>query len=533
MSKILFIGDSITDAGYYVGLVETFLKLRPQLGAYEFDNIGLSSENTSGLSESGHPFKRPCIFTRIDKILKYYTSEIAIVMYGINDGIYGALSDERFDAYKIGIKNLVTKIKATGMKVWLCTPTIFDSVSCKCQLCEDVNAPPRYGKIYSEYNDVMTAYAKWIRTEMTTQVDKIIDINSAMTNYLNAMREKNPAFKFNDGIHPDINMSAAMGNCLLSEGFSVNGDLHKELKNGKFNACYKLVYKRQRLLHCYEKELIEHTSPWHDKVLPKDKLDKSVSKLNLKVRKICGMHISDKQYKWTPCNVDKFVFRDLEAVVVMPEKPNIKRELLWRTEFFGSFPDADKIALSRGFHVVYLNNLDNYGSKQSVDTMKAFHSFVVKKYNLNSKITFLGLSRGALSAVNFAAEYRSCVRGIILDSPVVDIRSWPKGDFTSSGSPDDWQKLQQAYRIINFDSQKYETSLNEKLSIIAKNKIPTVVLSNTNDTIVPYSENGIKIVNAYNGSNYLLEILRKDIGHHPHGCMSKDALDFIDNCNKA
>lgn len=86
--RLLFIGDSITDVSTYISLLESFARINGRTDFEAYINLGVSSENTSGLTEQGHPFPRPCVLHRIDRITEVFHGGWAVVMYGENDG-YG------------------------------------------------------------------------------------------------------------------------------------------------------------------------------------------------------------------------------------------------------------------------------------------------------------------------------------------------------------------------------------------------------------------------------------------------------------
>ena len=69
--RVLFFGDSITQNGLYVSLIEYALKKANPEVDYDIISIGLSSETVSCLSEEDHPFPRPCLK---DRICLLYTS---------------------------------------------------------------------------------------------------------------------------------------------------------------------------------------------------------------------------------------------------------------------------------------------------------------------------------------------------------------------------------------------------------------------------------------------------------------------------
>ena len=70
---VLFLGDSITHAGWYVNDIETYFVTRRLAPGVAFINAGVSSETVSGLSEEGHAngqFPRPDLRTRLSRTLE-------------------------------------------------------------------------------------------------------------------------------------------------------------------------------------------------------------------------------------------------------------------------------------------------------------------------------------------------------------------------------------------------------------------------------------------------------------------------------
>src|SRR3954447_8021843 len=110
--RILFLGDSITYAGGYVDYVDLALLTHLPGRRIELLDLGIPSETTSGLSEPGHPFPRPDVHERLDRTLNTLAAEgwkpdLIVACYGMNDGVFMPLSDDRFAAYHDGIRRLV------------------------------------------------------------------------------------------------------------------------------------------------------------------------------------------------------------------------------------------------------------------------------------------------------------------------------------------------------------------------------------------------------------------------------------------
>ena len=184
--RIVFLGDSITQAGEYVTFTDYYLeKLFP---GQDFDiyGLGLGSETLSGLSEPGHAggaFPRPCLFDRLGRLLEKVKPEAVFACYGINDGIYLPLEDGRFKAFKSGVARLITQCKTAGVKdIFLVTPPIFDTVK----------KPGEFN-----YDSVLTAYAAWEMTLKEPGV-QVIDLHTTMREARDARTE---AFS-KDRVHP-------------------------------------------------------------------------------------------------------------------------------------------------------------------------------------------------------------------------------------------------------------------------------------------------------------------------------------------
>lgn len=198
--RVVFLGDSITQAGGYVTLVDYYLeKLHPKA---DFDvlGLGLASETLSGLSEDGHAggkFPRPCLFERLGRLLEKAKPDVVFACYGINDGIYQPLDKERFAAFQKGVAQLVEQCKAAGVKeVYLVTPPIHDFT-------------PKAGEF--NYDAVLTEYARW-ETELKVPGVTVIDLHTAMRKARDGRTE--PFSK--DKVHPGDDGHLLMARTILA-----------------------------------------------------------------------------------------------------------------------------------------------------------------------------------------------------------------------------------------------------------------------------------------------------------------------------
>lgn len=199
--RVLFLGDSITYAGHYVDVVDA--TFRSAGLSTEVINLGLPSETCSGLSEPDHPFPRPDVHERLDRALSMIQPDVVVACYGMNDGIYHPLQDDRLDSYKKGMDRLVTKVVASGAKLVLMTPPPFDRVALEGTGKLVPIDSPEFGfkKVYEDYDSVLQAYAQHVR-EQSGRVEMVIDLHAAVSEYLRDRRKADATFVMSgDGIH--------------------------------------------------------------------------------------------------------------------------------------------------------------------------------------------------------------------------------------------------------------------------------------------------------------------------------------------
>lgn len=187
--RVLFLGDSITQAGAYVEYIEAALLARLPGRRFEITKLGLSSETVSGLSEPDHPSRRPNLHDRLDRALELTRPTVVVACYGMNDGIYHPFSEERFAAYRDGIDRLAARVRGAGARMVLLTPPMFDPRP----KGDTVAGPgaPEYGykKPYRDYDSVLARYGEWIMT-----FENAIDVHGPMVRHGGILAR--------DGVHP-------------------------------------------------------------------------------------------------------------------------------------------------------------------------------------------------------------------------------------------------------------------------------------------------------------------------------------------
>jgi pimeloyl-ACP methyl ester carboxylesterase len=222
-------------------------------------------------------------------------------------------------------------------------------------------------------------------------------------------------------------------------------------------------------------------------------------------------------------------FEGKEYILVRPTQPAVGRPWIWRTEFFGHEPQADRSLLSNGWHVAYLRVSDQYGAPVAIRAMHAFHEHLMATEQLAKRAVLEGFSRGGLYAFNYAAEHPRFVRALYLDAPVLDIRSWPGGKGAGKGDPGCWRQCLTAYGIEESGLDRFQSSPLDRIAPVAAARIPIISICGAADTVVPFAENTRILEQRYQKLNApILVIAKPGLDHHPHSLPDpKPIVDFL------
>lgn len=247
-----------------------------------------------------------------------------------------------------------------------------------------------------------------------------------------------------------------------------------------------------------------------------------------------------KVSRWEGFVRHDFTVDGANAIVVEPEHPLPGRPWAWRGEFFGAFPNADIALVKAGWHLAYIGVPDQFGSPGAMARWEPFHELLVKEHGLNPRPALIGLSRGALYCMAWAAAHPEKTLLVYLDNGVCDFRSWPggrpKGLGTGKGSLEEWAKLLRAYDFKD-DSEAIASKLApvDRLEPLAKAKIPILLVYGDSDRVVPHLENSEVVYTRYKALGGPVErIVKPGQDHHPHGLTDpRPVVDFFEKIRKA
>jgi len=213
--RIIFLGDSITQAGDYVVDFECWLAAHGVQA--EVLNLGLASETATDLTpeeNEGHKkkyrFGRPFISERLERALTATKPDLLFACYGMNDGDSLPPDETGTKRFAEAITHLRDAALKAGVKrVVICTPPVQDAKG---------NAAKKY------HDENLTHYTTWLLTKRDNGWD-VADLHTPMRAALDAGRAKDPAFQFaKDGVHPGREGHWLMAREILSQALGAKLD---------------------------------------------------------------------------------------------------------------------------------------------------------------------------------------------------------------------------------------------------------------------------------------------------------------------
>lgn len=230
----------------------------------------------------------------------------------------------------------------------------------------------------------------------------------------------------------------------------------------------------------------------------------------------------------------EFSFNGQTSKIVQPKYTAIGKPWVLRARFFGHEPQTDVALLERGFHLVYTDVANLYGSTEAVKRWDLFYSAMVNA-GLSTKVVLEGMSRGGLIVYNWAAKNTDKVAAIYADAPVLDIKSWPAGLGLGAGSAPEWEQAKALYNL-NTDRaiDNFTDSPIYKASIIATAGFPILHVCGEADKVVPVDENTRLFEQKIKQLGGNIEVIYKPtIGHHPHSLQNPSPIvDFVLNATE-
>ncbi len=228
--RVVFLGDSITQAGHYIEDLEAYLYTRFPDRKYDILNLGLSAETASGLNEPGIGQPRPEILERLDRILQRTRPNLVFVCYGMNDGIYHPPDPERLRAYQSGMNQVIDRIQRDGADCTVLTPPPFDPRPILDRVRPIGARGYSYHTPFSAYDTVLNSFSDWLVSKRSVGWS-VIDLHGALNRAVDTIVLTNPGFTISpDGVHPD-----ASGHWLMAQEILRSWNVPAEVDSATIN----------------------------------------------------------------------------------------------------------------------------------------------------------------------------------------------------------------------------------------------------------------------------------------------------------
>jgi len=186
-TRLVFLGDSITEQLTYTRYVMNYFALRYPDVKISFRNAGWSGDTAPGGME------------RLQRDVLSLKPTVVTICFGMNDGGYASFDQDRYDRYIKSMTGLVQTLKEHGMRVVLLTPGVVD---------EDIDN--------KGYNDTLTRYAQGVKELAASEQVAVFDINALMGDVQARAKRDHPKFTMiPDSVHPDAPGQALMAYGLL------------------------------------------------------------------------------------------------------------------------------------------------------------------------------------------------------------------------------------------------------------------------------------------------------------------------------
>ena len=183
---------------------------------------------------------------------------------------------------------------------------------------------------------------------------------------------------------------------------------------------------------------------------------------------------------------------------------------------------------------------DQFGSPRPSPAGRSCTTCWFKDHQLSPRPALIGMSRGALYCMAWAAAHPDRTLLVYLDNGVCDFKSWPGGRPKGLGTGQGLARgVDEAAQSLQLQGRRGGDRLQaqpvDNLAPLAGAKIPILLVYGDNDRGVPHSENSQVVYDRYKALGGPVErIVKPGQGHHPHGLTDPTPIvGFFEKVRKA
>ncbi|MEX6688246.1 SGNH/GDSL hydrolase family protein [Danxiaibacter flavus] len=211
----------------------------------------------------------------------------------------------------------------------------------------------------------------------------------------------------------------------------------------------------------------------------------------------CQHPVSFHTDKWKGFARVNFLLEDHAAYYVKPAKALPGNPWVWRTSFPDWHTEMDSLLLAKGFHIVFLNVDNQYGSPSAMRLYNKLYQYLTDSVSFAHTVALEAVSRGGLYAYAWAKRNPDKVNCIYAEAPVCDIKSWPGGKGKGPGDSTCWNQFLQIFSLTEQQALLFKDNPVDNLEGMAAFKIPVLHVIGYDDRLLPSDENTYMLAQRY------------------------------------
>lgn len=235
---------------------------------------------------------------------------------------------------------------------------------------------------------------------------------------------------------------------------------------------------------------------------------------------ICGLRARGEEPADAPIKKlilpgEAFLVQDRPAFVLLPPEKERRTPQPWimYAPTLAGYPDEHEKwmheqFLAAGVAVAGIDIGESYGSPPGRKHFSALYEELTKKRGFAGKPCLLGRSRGGLWVTSWACDHPEQVAGIAGIYPVFDLRTYPG---VAKAAP--------AYGLKAYELEATLSENNpiERVSLLAKAKVPVFIIHGDDDKVVPLKQNSAELASRYEAAgakDAVTLVVAKGQGHN-------------------
>lgn len=225
-----------------------------------------------------------------------------------------------------------------------------------------------------------------------------------------------------------------------------------------------------------------------------------------------------------------FEFEGHSAILVLPKEPTKDKRWLFKTEYFGAFPNFEIEMLAKGYYLAHVKNTTRWCLEEDTQRQIRFAEFLHTEFGLHKKFVTVGMSCGGMQAIYLSAAAPERIALCYIDAPVTNFLSCPFGVGVGDGS--NYQEFIENRGITLSELINYRNHPIDVVPKMIESKVPVFLICGDSDRVVPYEENGAHLYRMYKEAGAAIElILKPGCDHHPHGLEDNTPLiQAVEQC---